>query len=58
MQIDPKLQKTQVQRDQRPQHKSRFTELDIRQIGNSLELIGIGDFSEQKTVSTGTMINS
>ena len=31
------MHKTQVQVDQRPQHKTNYTEADIREVRNSLE---------------------
>ena len=37
------LHKTQVQVDQRPQHKTGYTNLIKEKVGNNLKLIGIGD---------------
>jgi hypothetical protein len=37
------LQKTQVQMDQRPQHKTVYTKSSKEKVGICLELIGIGD---------------
>jgi hypothetical protein len=37
------LPKTQVQLDQRPQHKTRYTECNDEKLGNSLEFIGTGN---------------
>jgi hypothetical protein len=48
MNIDPYLSplvtsyKAQVQVDQQPQHKNRYTESNRRESGKSLELIGTG----------------
>jgi hypothetical protein len=35
--------------DQRPQHKTRYTEPDRKEVGNTFEYIGIGNYFLIKT---------
>lgn len=52
------LQRTQLQGDQRPQHKTWYTELDRRKVGNSFELIGTGKtLSDQNADNAYTLTN-
>jgi hypothetical protein len=43
------MNKTQVQMDQRPQHKTRSLNLIEEKVGNNLERIGTGDNLVNKT---------
>ena len=52
------MHSTQVQKEQRPQHKASHTELIEEKVRGTLEGIGTGDHSLKKPSSTDTERNN
>ena len=51
------VHKTQIQMDQRPQHKINHTELIEKEVGRTVEHIGTGDYFLNTTPVAQTLIN-